>query len=227
MALGGASLTEIARDKEVAAAQQVLEAIPDNLLETKLYNPAEASTVLDKDVKTLKSARDRRKALGIKVNGISPLDLASIHFQEVNGAYFYPAIELLNYLKRIRFARKLSIAAQGDSKKYEESIRPTTLLAFQTWLATAPATEAWPFCIQPNGRPLDLVAALVLGQTTADIRWLTIREFSVLAAEAARIAFVREEVAAIASNTCKAVAPEDESEEARRKKRWETPGGPV
>lgn len=227
MELGGAALAQTARDKEVAAAQQVLEAIPENLLETRLYSQAEASKVLGIDVKTLKSARDRREAMGTKLNNISPLDLASIHFQEVNGVYSYPAIELRNFLKRIKFARKLSIAAQGDSKRYEESIRPTTLLAFQTWLYSAPVTETWPFCIQPNGRPLDLVAALVLGLTSADIRWLTVQEFSKLAADAARIAYTREEGVAIESGTLDPKVLQDESEEEVRKKRWTKPGGPM
>ena len=227
MALGGASLTKIARDKEVAVAREVLEAIPENLLETKLYSQAEAGTVLDKDVKTLRAARDERNKKGVKLNGISPLDLASIHFEEVGGVDFYPAIELLNYLKRLKFARRLSIAAQGDSKKYEESIRPTTLLAFQNWLATASVTETWPFCMQPSGRPVDLVAALVLGLTTLDIRWLTIQEFSTLAADASRKDFSSEESVAIGSDTRTPEAPQDESDDVKRKKRWTKPGGPI
>jgi hypothetical protein len=227
MALGGATLAEMARLKEVAAAREVLEAMPETLLETTSYNQAEASKVLDRDAKTLKTARGKRKDAGKKLDSISPLALASIHFHEVDGVATYPAIELLNYLKRVKFARKLSIAVQDDPSKYEESIRPTTMLAFQTWLASAPATEKWPFCIQSSGRPVDLVAALVLGLTTADVRWLTVREFSNRAADSSRLAYAQDEAIVIGSNTCVPKDAQDESEGEKRKRRWTNSGGPM
>ncbi len=226
MAYGGAQLVKMGRDKEVAAAIQTLESIPESLLEIKLYSQAEACKVLDKDAKTLKSARDKRNLYGVNVAAISPLDLASIHFVQSDGVDAYQPIELLNFIKRQRFAHRLSIIAQANPAMYAETIRPTTLLGFQTWLGTASVKDTWPFCIQPSGRPVDFVAALVLGQTTNDIRWLTIGEFGALAAHTASQAFHGEEKVVLISALHTPAADGAVTEEDRRD-RWEVPGGPI
>jgi hypothetical protein len=217
--LGGAQLAEMTRDKEVAAAQKVLESIPERLLESRLYSQTEACNVLDKDAKTLKSARNKRIAQGVNVSSIHPLDLASIHFVVADDVEAYPAIELINYIKRKGFARRLSINAQIDPKMYAETIRPTTLLGFQTWLGTASVKDTWPFCIQPSGRPVDFVAALVLGQTTNDIRWLTIREFSTMAADTAAYAHVSVEQTVVGDETRIPESKSPAEQEEVRKKR--------
>lgn len=217
--LGGAQKAEVDRDKAAASLLQVLEMTPENQLESRMYSQADACTLLGKDPKTLKSARDARNAKGANVKSINPLDLASIHFLTVDGVDAYQAIELLNYIKRRKFARRLSIVAQADPGMYAETIRPTTLLGFQTWLGTASVKDTWPFCIQPSGRPVDFVAALVLGQTTNDIRWLTIREFSTMAADTAAYAHVSAEQTVVGDETRIPESKSPAEQEEDRKKR--------
>jgi hypothetical protein len=217
--LGGAQKAEVDRDKAAASLLQVLEMTPENVLESRLYSQAEACTLLGKDPKTLTKARAERNAKGPNVHSINPLDLASIHFVTVDKVDSYPAIELLNYIKRRKFARRLSISAQADPKKYAENIRPTTLLGFQTWLGTASVKDTWPFCIQPSGRPVDFVAALVFGQTTDDIRWLTIREFATMAADTAACEHVSVEQTVVADVTRIPESKSPAQQEAAKKKR--------
>ena len=47
----------------------------------------------------------------------------------------------------------------------------------------------WSFCSQVSGRPLELIAAMQMNETTEIMEWLTIREFGTRAADAAFEAF--------------------------------------
>ncbi len=216
MELGEAEKSEIARNEAVAKARRVLRSIPEDDLNSRTYSQAQACLVLDKDAKTMRKAREERTVRGAQAGSIHPLNLASIHHIHIDGVDAYPASELINYLDRVEFAGKLSIVAQKDPKKYTKSIQPTSLLGFQTWLGEASADETWPFCIQPSGRPVDFVAALVLQKTTNDIRWLTIREFSTMAADCASNAFVQADQIVLEDTTPAAKKAEDEPNPGRR-----------
>jgi hypothetical protein len=66
---------------------------------------------------------------------------------------------------------------------------------------------------------VDFVAALVFGQTTDDIRWLTIREFATMAADTAACEHVSVEQTVVADVTRIPESKSPAQQEAAKKKR--------
>lgn len=69
----------------------------------------------------------------------------------------------------------------------------STMRGFQSWLSYGDAASTWPFCIQPDGRPLDMCEALVTDRLTEDACRLTIGEFATTLADAVSKAHTRNE----------------------------------
>ena len=181
---GGAQLMEEKKRKATLAARAVLRALPSAELESTSYSTVVASVILEMDVGTLSDARKRRLEWIADKKSIHPLAIDSIHFLGTPKPS-YSANELLNFLKRREHANSLHVNAQKLGDKYPKEIAPRVLMGFQTWLVQADPDELWPFCIQASGRPLDLIAAMQLNETTEVVEWLTIREFGTRAADAA------------------------------------------
>ena len=193
MATSGAALMEEKRSRATMDARKILRALAPEELSSYTYTQAAAAVILGVDPGTLADAREKREEMLKNKNVIAPLQLESIHFVVTMPRASYPALELLNYLDRVAHAGLMSSDAQKYAIKYPEKIRPTVLLCFQTWLIEATPVDVWPFCIGSGGRPMDLMAALILNQTTEEVEWLTIREFGQKAADAASLAFAEME----------------------------------
>jgi hypothetical protein len=185
MATGGAELVQATKHKAILAARAMLRLIPEDEVKSFSYSTAAASVILDVDAGTLADARKARlKALEDNTD-IHPLSWESIHFLDTQPKEKYAAIELRNFLDRKGHANSLLINSQKLVSKYPPEIAPRVKLGFQTWLTQADPDELWPFCIQDSGRPLDLLAAMQLDQTTEQLEWMTIREFGERSADAA------------------------------------------
>lgn len=217
---GGAQLMEEKRRKATLAARAALRALPSTELESTPYSTAVASVILDVDAGTLSDARKRRLKSLANDEPIHPLALESIHFLATPPKPSYSANELLNFLKRVEHANSLHVNAQKMADKYPKEIAPRVLLGFQMWLVLADPEELWPFCIQASGRPLDLIAAIQINETTEVVEWLTIREFGTRAADAASHDFQERQRQEIKSGLPQEIGPVAVNA-------WERSGGPL
>jgi hypothetical protein len=154
------------------------------------FTVAEVAAMLRVDPKQLHRARvDQEELLALGGNSknqkkIDPLLLESIPcIPSSGGRYAYSAEAIHDYLNRVRKAE------QDLAYKIQAMTGLNAVLGFQSWLCTMMPTDTWPFSIQQDGRPIDLCAAIVLGQLTGDAELLTIREFSDRAAHASAKAF--------------------------------------
>ncbi|MBK7656988.1 MAG: hypothetical protein IPJ18_20185 [Betaproteobacteria bacterium] len=62
---------------------------------------------------------------------------------------------------------------------------PASNCCFMALLSEPDAAQEWPFTIQANGRPIDMVSALEFDRLTGEVEWLSIRQFAEQAAKAA------------------------------------------
>jgi hypothetical protein len=72
------------------------------------------------------------------------------------------------------------------------------VLGFQSWLAPASSLDKWPFSIQPDGRPMDILATTIAGKLTGTAEDLAIREFRQRVADATAFDFHEGETKKIA-----------------------------
>lgn len=222
---------DIERMKAQIAMRALLRSIPDE--EKMSYEVSVASTcvLLQCDPSTLYEARRKRTDWEKKKNPIPPLDLASIPFIKKKQPV-YTAFDLLAFIDKTARARGLKLEDQAKLSKYRGAVG--AVLGFQTWLGDAGPQEQWPFVIQKDGRPRDLIAAQLAGEGGEDFEWLTIREFGDRCADAASREASAEEAQSIAvaarepkkSANAKGVMPEPKTVR-DRKKRWAEPGGPL
>lgn len=68
-----------------------------------------------------------------------------------------------------------------------------SFMGFQAWTAIATPVDEWPFSIRADGRPMDLCAAIALGELTGVAERLTLRQFSERLAHASGQAFQEHE----------------------------------
>ena len=84
--------------------------------------------------------------------------------------------------------------AKGKAPTGGKAMPPaSTMRGFQSWLSYGDGASTWPFCIQSDGRPLDMCEALETGRLTEDARRLTIGEFVTTLADAVSKADARTE----------------------------------
>ncbi|RQO58482.1 hypothetical protein DBR47_12275 [Paucibacter sp. KBW04] len=216
---------DMERMKAQIAMRALLRAIPDE--EKMSYEVSVASTcvLLQCDPSTLYEARRKRTDWEKKKQPIPPLDLASIPFIKKKQPV-YTAFDLLAFIDKTAQARGLKLADQDNPRKYPGAVG--AVLGFQTWLGAAGPKEQWPFAIQKDGRPLDLIAAQLAGEAAEDFEWLTIREFGERCANAASIAASSKEARSMRALTRKPQrASADPTSEKERGKQWDQPGGAI
>jgi len=215
--------------KKMAAMGEVRKALRDVAREdlaTTLFSVGAVAALLDIDPKTLHSARVSREEMLGKGKVIPPLWLESLPYAGTRTSAKYTALDLVEYLDRQALAPTLKVSAQNLPESYPKLNVPRTFLGFQSWLSHAEVTDLWPFAIQPDGRPMDVIAAILCEQVGDDVRWLTIREFGNLAADTALRAFHAEEKAVLLSEPTMPVEEEPGNGKDTRN-RWERPGGPM
>jgi hypothetical protein len=215
--------TKLAFDpNKMAAMSQVRKAlreIPKEDLATFPFSVGAVAALLDKDPKTLHSARVTREEMLDEEKVIPPLWLESIPFAGTPTAATYMALDLVEYLDRLALAPTLRVWEQKLPDSYPKLKLPRSFLGFQSWLAHAEVTELWPFAIQPDGRPMDVIAAILSERVGDDVRWLTIRQFGDLAADAATHRHVKVEQTGIGDVTRIPERKSPAEQEEDRKKR--------
>ncbi len=167
-------------------AQIAMRALPRSIREEEKpsyeVSVASACVLLQHDPSTLLEARRKRTDWDSKRQPAPPLDLASIPFVE-NTPPVYTAFDLLAFIDNTARARGLKLADQDDASKYPGPMGAG--LRFQTWLGAAGPKQQWPFTIQPDGRPRDLILAQLAGEGGEEFAWLTTRAFGQQCADTA------------------------------------------
>ena len=208
-------------DKVAAMGQvrKVLRSIAKEDLATFPLQVGAVSVLLDKDPKTLHAARVTREEKLERKEVIPPIWLESIPYVGTPTAATYMALDIVEYLDRLALAPTLKGWEQNLPKSYPNLNLPRSFLGFQSWLAHAEVTELWPFAIQPDGRPMDVIAAILSEQVGDDVRWLTIRQFGDLAADAATHRHVKVEQSGIGDVTRVPLEKTPAEQEEDRRKR--------
>lgn len=154
-----------------------------------MLSAIEASVLLKISIGTLDRARSERRDLLEAGKSIDAASYAAIPCCRPgdNGPAQYFAQDVAKYLKRLRNASKVS----------ETLPSAIQLDGIRCWMSTASAVDTWPFSIQLDGRPIDLMDALSHGQLTGDARRLTLRDFATQLALTAAAEFHATEATAI------------------------------
>lgn len=152
------------------------------------FEAGDVAALLRVDTKTLQRKRTERDAALLAGREIDPLDIASIPFARPAPTVKYSAQDLEDYLRRV----------SEDAKGARTEMRPAfslgaSFMGFQAWAAIATPVDEWPFSIRADGRPMDLCAAIALGELTGEAERLTLRQFSERLAHASGRAFQEHE----------------------------------
>ncbi len=149
-----------------------------------LLTPQQVAVLLGRKVKTLEKDRhDRKKALaaGKAIDPMHPMSLPFVAPAAGEREVRYLASDVAAHLAK----------RAGSVDRPKPNLNSTRLPAraggFQSWLAHAAPTETWPFCILPNGRPIDMAEAIASGQLNENTARLNLREFSERLATAAAV----------------------------------------
>ena len=176
-----------AKDIESHAARiAALMAIKPEVKPHYFFEVGDACALLGVDAKTLQRKRKLRDTLLSNGEDPDPLDLSSVPYVPPRPAVKYSAQDLEDFLKRLYAATKSHKVKLPPSPGKRQAV---AALGFQTWMATASPLDAWPFSIQPDGRPMDLCAAIITGKLTGKAESLTLRMFAERVADVASRSF--------------------------------------
>lgn len=190
--------------KYVSTAKQIehhaeklaaLMAIKPSVKAIYLFEVGDAAALLSVDPKTLQRKRKERDGILAKGEEPDPLDISSIAYVPPRPTVKYLAQDLEDFLRRLAEAAKAPYSAKPKMPGKPAAL---AVLGFQSWLASASLVDTWSFSIQPDGRPMDLCAAILIGKLTGKAEDLTPREFGDRVADAASRAFHEAESQALA-----------------------------
>lgn len=185
-----------AKDIESHAARlAALLAIKPEVKPNYFFEVGDACAMLGVDAKTLQRKRKLRDALLKKGEDPDPLDLSSIPYVPANPSVKYSAQHLEDFFKRLYAVTKSHRARLPESPGRRQAV---AALGFQSWMAAASPMDTWPFSIQPDGRPMDLCAAIILGKLTGKAELLTLRALAERVASVAARTFHETEADEIA-----------------------------
>jgi len=139
---------------------------------------------------------EKGEHIGQQRTHIKDTDLESIQFVKKGLKYRYPARAVEKYLDDCKNA------ANATALKIQ-SMKRGGIYGFQSWLTEATPLDQWPFSIQPDGRPMDMCAAIALDKLTGEAESLTIREFGERVADAVSHSFHDDEAVALDEITSK------------------------
>jgi len=162
-----------------------------------MLSAIEASVLLKISIGTLDRARSKRRDLEQAGEPIAPTSHASIPFARSGdeGPVQYFAQDIVDFLARLRFASRLVNVSR------EPASVSVKLEGIRCWMAMGSAEETWPFAIQRDGRPVDMMDALSHGLLTGEARRLTLREFAKQMADASAAQFASSEKADLRSES--------------------------
>jgi hypothetical protein len=170
-----------------------------------LFEVGDAAALLSVDPKTLQRKRKERDEILKNGDEPDPLDISSIAYVPPRPTVKYLAQDLEDFLRRLAEATKAPYSAKSKMPGKPAAL---AVLGFQPWLSIASPIDTWPFSIQPDGRPMDLCAAILTGKLTGKAEHLTIREFGERAADAASMAYQRSEALVLGATSH---TPKDEN----------------
>jgi len=150
------------------------------------FEVGDVAALLDVDAKTLQRKRALRDSLLAKGEEPDPLDISSIPYAPARPNIKYAAQDLEDFLKRLYAATRPRATHPASAPGRPKAL---AIMGFQSWMATASAVDVWPFSIQPDGRPMDLCAAIVAGKLSGKARRMTLREMADALAAAASKTF--------------------------------------
>ena len=172
-------LSDMERNARRAEIMKLRAMTPEQRREEP-YSPPKASKLLMRSVETLeKDRRTQRKIMtdpDVKKRKIKKSSYAAVKYipaDNPGGEVQYTGEALLTFIE-------IRIATETEPVLYR-GLEPTTdpkLRGFQSWLSYASPSDKWTFCIQPDGRPLDIQEAAETKRLTADVRELNIGQHS-------------------------------------------------
>ena len=213
--------------RERADFLQWMSTLGDEAQKDIVVSPAFLSTLLHREIGTLVKDRAARAKAPDK-SKIDPASYASLpHIAPAKGEreIQYRAYDVVAFIKRRSDDANLSRGAPEP--------RGPAALGFQSWLAYGGADEEWPFCIQPDGRPMPMGQALATGCATDDAVRLTIGAYGKQLADAVSLAHAEAERNALEESTKRAKKKTVRTSAAApaakpaKRERWKEPGGPV
>lgn len=173
---------------EHAAKLEALMSISPLVKSLFFFEAGDVAALLKVDTKTLQRKRSERDAALEAGREINPLDIASIPYAPPAPTVKYSAQVIEDYLQRVSAA---AIAPRSEQQTpFSLSGR---FMGFQSWTTIATPVDDWPFSIRADGRPLDISAAIALGELTGVAERLTLRQFSERLADASGHAFQERE----------------------------------
>ena len=186
--------------------------------------------IITREPKTMESDRRKQRALlaakkkakktgekAVEIDLTHPMSLpyAPPTGNEREVQYF--ASDIVDYLDRLYATVDRSFLKRGAAPSSDPKTR-----GFQSWLSFGASSDTWPFCIQPDGRPLDMAEAIATERLNNDIERLNLREFSTRLADAAsRTSSEREAEALAKPIKARKLKAGD------KKSKWSNPGGPI
>lgn len=182
--------------QEHAAKIEALMSINPFVKPLFFFEAGDVAALLKVDTKTLQRKRSERDAALAAGRDINPLDIASIPYVPPAPTVKYSAEAIEDYLRRVGAG-----AATPRAEVRPAFSQGAVFMGFQAWTAIATPVDDWPFSIRADGRPVDLCAAIVLGELTGDAERLTLRQFSERLADASGRAFQESERDEIARST--------------------------
>jgi len=206
---------------EQLAVIRVLSEIPKELRDIQPLTPKQVGVLIDREPKTMERDRKEQRAAIAAGEDIAPLHPRSLPYVPPVGTereVQYIVSDVLAYLERRAKSVDRSFLKRGGPGEPE-------LRGFQSWLSFGSASDTWPFSIQADGRPVDMLEAIATGRLTEDAVRLNIGEFSKKLSDAASLKTVTDDKAAIAKVARKPVAAKTASN--NRASRWAKPGGPI
>ena len=186
-----------------------------------ILTPKQVSVLLGRKIKTLEEDRAKRKQAD-DPSTIDPRSYASLPFippSKDDREIQYRASDVIELLDRRTGGPQGSALMRGAPSHDSPEVR-----GFQSWLSYGSAAEEWPFCIQPDGRPMPMAQAIATGCLTDNAVRLNLREYTERLAEAASKGFISdetEELEKTTSATSEAAGPKG------KRDRWNKPGGPI
>lgn len=197
--------------EKAAALLETLRSLSDAEKDDLDFSVAEVAAMTGEDPKQIHRARERveneeilrareklekGEHIGQQRTHIKDTDLESIQFVKKGLKYKYPARAVEKYLDDCKKA------ADATALKIQ-SMKRGGIYGFQSWLTEAMPLDQWPFSIQPDGRPMDMCAAIALEKLTGEAESLNIREFTERIADMASRSFHDTQAVAIEEATLK------------------------
>lgn len=203
---------------EQVALIEALSTMTAKAQRSKLLTPQQVAPMIVRGAKTMEGDRGKqRKILKAEqpMDLTSPVSLPYVPATADEKEVRYVASDVMDYIKRVygTVDRSFLKRARSDDPK---------MRGFQSWMSLGSPTDAWTFCMQPDGRPLDLAEALATDRLTDDTVILTLHEFASTLSKASRRLEVKADRTEIAKNTPKPKEPPKD-----RKDRWTKTGGPI